>query len=79
MLFIILGVKTMNVLEGGKVEEMGDLQEMGLAEVLTGVDRVTVELLLNAEQLVVLGQALRAITREEKREEVEIVRKQSLA
>jgi hypothetical protein len=50
---------------------------MGLAEVLTGVDRVAVELLLNAEQLVVLGQALRAITRGE-REEEEIVRTQSL-
>jgi len=36
------------------------LQEMSLAEVLSGVDRVAVELLLNAEQLVVLGQALGA-------------------
>jgi len=36
------------------------LQKVGVAEVLTGVDRVASKLFLNAQELVVLGQALRA-------------------
>jgi hypothetical protein len=41
------------------------LQKVGVAEVLTGVDRVASKLLLNAQELVVLGQALRARERKE--------------
>lgn len=42
------------------VGDGGYLQKVGVAEVLTGVDRVASKLLLNAQELVVLGQALRA-------------------
>lgn len=38
----------------------GNLQKVGLAEVLSGVDRVTIELLLDTEELVVLGQTFGA-------------------
>jgi hypothetical protein len=46
--------------ESGEWEDGGYLQKVGLAEVLTGIDGVASELLFDAEELVVLGQALRA-------------------
>jgi hypothetical protein len=46
--------------EGEKGKQGGNLQQMGLAEVLSGVDGVTSKLFLDTEKLVVLGQTLRA-------------------